>query len=106
VELPTLLTGLGATLLAFSGLMFIIHELRRQDKRDSNRQINELSQETYSLREDVIAWERYSHQLRERLAAEGMEDLPVPPPPHKIEIPAEPKRKRQWWRLLRRGDDE
>ena len=106
MDLPTLLTGLGATLLAFSGLMLIIRELRRQDRRDANEQINDLSTETYRLRDDVIAWERYSHQLRERLAQEGIEDLPVPPPPHQIEIPPAPKRKRRRMWLLRGDDDE
>jgi hypothetical protein len=71
----------GAILSAGAGVLLLIREIRRKERRDSLRQIKRLEDELIVVQDDNADCHTYSHQLRLMLIDKGL-DPPDPPWSH------------------------
>jgi len=84
VDLPTILTGIGAIVTAGGGVVLLVREFRRRDRVESDKELDALSRDLHATRADLIAFRRYAFELRGLLADAGI-DQPDAPSPHELD---------------------
>lgn len=60
--LETILTGIGAILTAAGGTYLLVHEFRRRDRRESQKEIESLEEDLHHVRQDNIVLRRILHE--------------------------------------------
>ena len=78
--MEAILAGIGALVAAVGGVILIVREFRRRDHRAMTRQLDDLTQEVWALRVDLVAYRRWAFTVQRQ--AVGVE-LPVEPEPHR-----------------------
>ena len=68
------ITGIGAILSAGAGVAMIWREVKSRQ----HKEIKRLDEEVADVRDDLVAWHRYSYELGTILADHGID---APPPP-------------------------
>jgi len=83
VDLAAILTGLAAILTGTGGVILVIREFRRRDRRECQRDVDELVDDLHLLRQDFAEFRRWSFQMQERAIDAGA-DVSEPPLPHPL----------------------
>jgi hypothetical protein len=102
VTLAEALTGIAAVLCAVGGIILIVRELHRRERRSADRQIDTLSKQVHTLRADTMAYRSWGFKVARTMVDAGLE---VPPPPEPTEL-AEPGddtdlARPRWWQRRR-----
>jgi hypothetical protein len=106
VDIAAIFTGIAAILTAAGGMMLVVREFRRRDRRGYQFEIDELNEELHLLREDFSDFRRWAFTMHERAVDAGA-DVTSPPPPRPL-APVDPDGVRMGRRALRhfrRADD-
>jgi len=83
VDLATILTGCAAIVTAAGGVILVIRELRRRDRRDCQRDLDELGMDLHLLREDFAEFRRWAFLMQQQAIDAGA-DVSNPPPPRPL----------------------
>ena len=86
MDAGALLAGIGAVIAAGAGVIILVRELRRRDRKQSLKEIADLEAALHSRQRTVLSLRQYAFQLGELLADRGVEP---PPPPHETPEPAD-----------------
>ncbi len=70
--------GLGAFATGIGGIVTLVHEFRRRDRRALNDEGREMSNDLAAVRHDLVECRRYAYSLGALLARYG-HDFPDPP---------------------------
>ena len=79
MDLEVIFAGIGAILTAAGGCYLVIHEFRLRERRACKKEIDELSADLHTTRQENITLRRWIHQVRILGSAAGIE-LPDDPP--------------------------
>jgi len=80
VDLAAIFTGIAAIVTGVGGVMIVIREFRRRDRRGYQFEIDELNAELHLLREDFADFRRWAFTMHQRAADAGV-DVEHPPQP-------------------------
>lgn len=80
MTLDALLAAVAAIVSAALGVVLIVREFRRRDRRESMAEIAQLSEELHALRADMIAYRRWAYDLAVTLTGLGVTVPPAPAP--------------------------
>lgn len=89
MTLAEMLYAIGAVLTGVGGIVLIVRELQRRERRAADRQIDTLSKQVQALREDSVEYHRWAFDLAEQMADKGL-DVPKAPAPHDLAEPDDP----------------
>lgn len=62
------------------GVVLVVREFRRRDRRASLAEIEELTREVHALRADMLSYRHWAYDLAVSLTAAGIGFPPAPPP--------------------------
>ena len=79
MDAGAIFAGIGAVIAAAAGVVIIVREFRRRDRKQSLQEIAELEAALHHRQRTVLSLRQYAFQLGELLADRGVEP---PPPPH------------------------
>jgi len=91
VTLEALWAALGSIFTAALGVVLVIREFRRRDRRESLKEIEECNDEVHALRADFNSYRHWAYELSVSLATHGLPFPPAPPPVHVIKEPDDPR---------------
>lgn len=80
MTLEAILAGIGAIVAAALGVVLLVREFRRRDRRASIAEIRQMSGDLHALRADMIAYRRWGYDLAVMLTERGIPIPPAPPP--------------------------
>lgn len=100
MDYAAIFTGIAAILTGAGGVMLVVREFRRRDRRGYQYEIDELNEELHLLREDFTAFRRWAFTMHQRAADAGA-DVSDPPTPIPL-APVDPDGLRMGRRALRR----
>lgn len=80
MTLEAIVAGVGAVVAAALGVVLVVREFRRRDRRASIAEIAQLSATVHALRADSIAYRRWGYDVAVQLTAAGIVVPPAPPP--------------------------
>ena len=80
MTLEAILAGIGAIIAAALGVVLVVREFRRRDRRESFAEIAQLSAELHTLRADMMAYRQWGYDLAVKLTDMGIPVPPAPPP--------------------------
>ena len=73
-------TGIGAVVTAAGGCTLILREMRRRDRVESQREIEELSRELHDLRNSFLEFRHFTFSLRSLMVDNGLNPPEAPQP--------------------------
>jgi hypothetical protein len=89
VDPVAIATGIAAILTATGGVILVIRELRRRERREYDKEIGELSDQLHLCRSDFTAFRLWAFQLRQSAADRGVDAGEPPQPRHLVdEVPS------------------
>jgi len=80
VTLEALWAALGSIFTAALGVVLVIREFRRRDRRESLREIEQCNDEVHALRADFLSYRTWAYGIAVMLANTGAHVPPAPPP--------------------------
>ena len=83
MDLAAIFTGIAAILTAAGGVILVVREFRRRDRRDCQRDIDELTEDLHLLRQDYTDFRRWAFLMHQRAIDAGAE-VENPPPPRPL----------------------
>jgi hypothetical protein len=84
VTLDAILAGIGAIVTAAGGVILVVREFRRRDRKASLRALDQLSDEVHALEADFLSYRRWAYDLATMLTDMGVHVPPAPPPVHTV----------------------
>jgi hypothetical protein len=91
VTLEALWAALGSIFTAALGVVLVIREFRRRDRRESLKEIEQCNDEVHALRADFLNYRSWSYGLAMTLTGMGVIVPPAPPPVHAEEKLDDPR---------------
>jgi len=83
VDIAAILTGIVAILTGAGGVLLVVREFRRRDRRECQRDIDELTQDLHLIREDFADFRRWAFTMHAKALDVGA-DVSNPPPPRPL----------------------
>jgi hypothetical protein len=83
VDVAAILTGLFAILTGTGGVILVVREFRRRDRRECQRDVDELVRDLHLLRGDFAEFRRWAFLMQERAVDAGA-DVSSPPEPRPL----------------------
>ena len=74
---------MGAVATGAGGVVLLLHEFRRKDRKATRAAMDTYSDELYSLGQAYVELRRYDFEVRKRLADAGID---TPPPPRREKV--------------------
>lgn len=78
MDAATILTGIGAILTAAGGIVLVIREFRRRDRKAMQSELNDLNRELTKLQHDYLELRKFMLQISQLLIDHGIESPEVP----------------------------
>ena len=78
MSLEAIFTGIAAILTAAGGVVLVVREFRRRERRSMQGQINDLNRELESLQHDYLELRKFMMQISELLVSHGIEPPEIP----------------------------
>lgn len=78
MDWQTFALALGTVFTGVTGVVLVVHEFRRRDRRALTDEAGEMGDDLASLRHDLVMCRRYAYDLAVLLADHG-HDVPGPP---------------------------
>lgn len=80
MDATTILAGIGAILTAAGGIFILIHEFRRRERRQMQKQIDDMADELNSLQHDYLELRKFMLQISTLLVDNGILPPEIPTP--------------------------
>ena len=82
MTLDAILAGIGAIITAAGGIVLVVREFRRRDRKASLQELDQLGDEVHALQADFLNYRRWAYDLAVMLTDMGVHVPPAPPPVH------------------------
>jgi len=80
--LDAILTGIAAIVAAAGGLVLVVREFRRRDRRAAQRELNDVIRQLEALQHDYIELRKFMLQVSELLIQHGIAPPALPEQRH------------------------
>jgi hypothetical protein len=82
VGLEAIFTGIAAIVTAAGGIVIVVREFRRRDRRAAQRELDDVIKQLELLQHDYIELRKFMLQISELLIEHGIEPPPLPETSH------------------------
>lgn len=72
MDLAAVFTGIGAILTAAGGTALVVREFRRRERKECDKEIEELSTELHAVRQRVIRLEQWAYRVQRQASHVGI----------------------------------
>ena len=76
--MEAIFTGVAAIITAAGGIVLVIHEFRRRDRRAMQQELDDLNSELVRLQHDYLELRKFMLQISELLVAHGIDAPEIP----------------------------